>query len=69
MIRRGSQTPGPACPRCGAPLPATKRWLGLVRRYGERCQRCGARLGYDLAGGVHVIETEDEETHGQRRGE
>lgn len=59
----------PACPRCSAKLRIVKRWLGLKRKYPKHCHACGAKLVYDLAGGIYVLDEpgESEESFGDGR--
>ncbi|SMX36819.1 hypothetical protein [Maliponia aquimaris] len=44
----------PRCPRCAAPLVATRRWFGLIQHLRSPCPACGADLVFDTAGGVHL---------------
>jgi hypothetical protein len=45
----------PVCPACGVALKGTPSWFGLGERMPEYCPACGARLGYDLAGGIRLL--------------
>jgi len=42
--------------------------MGLVRRYGSTCPKCGARVLYDKVGGVYLREEASEETAGEDDG-
>jgi hypothetical protein len=59
---------GPICPTCGTAIRGEPGWFGLVRRYPGRCQACGARIAYDLAGGVYVVPEDDERAGDQKHG-